>query len=90
MNISPSDIIPITAARSKLGNLADKVTGEYYILLTKGGNPKAILVDPKYFKKLQNEVGKIYKKTFIDPKLLPLTREFTDKEINEWEQKDKL
>lgn len=26
----------------------------------------------------------------IDPKLLPLTRKFTDKEIAEWEKEDKL
>jgi len=32
-------IIPITKARGKLGALAEKVTGEDYIVLTKGGAP---------------------------------------------------
>jgi len=41
-------------------------------------------------KNLKNQVGKINKKTFIDPKLLKYTREFKDKEIKEWEKEDAL
>jgi len=63
-------IIPITKARGKLGALAEKVTGEDYIVLTKGGAPKAALVDVSYLNKLESEVKKIYKKTFIDRDLL--------------------
>lgn len=90
MNISPSNIIPITQARGKLGDLTEKISGENYVVLTKGGNPKAALVDIKYLTKLQNEVGKIFRKTFIDPKLLPLTRQFSDEEIREWQKEDQL
>lgn len=89
MNISPN-IVPITKARGKLGDLADKVSGEDYIILTKGGSPKAALVDVQYLKRLQREVSAIYKKTFIDPKLLKYTREFTDKEIEGWAKEDAL
>lgn len=90
MNISASNIIPITQARSKLGDLAGRVSGDNYIVLTKGGSPQAALVDIDYLMRLQKDVEKMYKKTFIDPKLLPYTREFSDKEIKEWEEEDRL
>ena len=90
MNISPNNIIPITKARGKLGDLAEKVTRENYVVLTKGGNPKVALVDINYLTKLQKEVRSIYQKTFIDPKLLRYTREFTDEEIAQWEKEDVL
>lgn len=45
--------MPVTTARSKLGDLTKKVTGENYIILTKGGSPKAAIVDIAYFTKLQ-------------------------------------
>lgn len=88
MNISTDNIIPITKARSMLGDLAEKVEKDDFIVLTKGGAPKAALVDIEYLNKLQKEVKKIYRKTFIDPKLLPYTRQFSDKEIKEWEDED--
>ena len=84
MNI---DIVPITKVRSNLSSLTQKVKGEQYIVLTKGGTPRAALVDIDYLTKLEEEIRKIYGKTFIDPTLLPLTREFTKKEIEKW-QKD--
>lgn len=90
MNLSSSNIIPITEARSKLGDLAEKVSGEQYIVLTKGGSPKAALVDLEYLTKLEKEVKRIYQKTFIDKKLLSYTREFSDTEIAEWEKEDAL
>ena len=90
MNISPVNIIPITQARSKLGDLTKSLSGENYIILTKGGSPKAALVDIKYLAQLQNDVSKIFRKTFIDPALLPLTRIFTDKEISGWKDEDQL
>lgn len=90
MNQLLTNIVPITKARGKLGDLAEKVKGEKYVILTKGGKPEAALVDVEYLVKLEEEVAKIYRKTFIDPKFLPLTREFTDKEIAEWQKEDEL
>ena len=85
-----TNIVPITKARSNLGILAKKVKGEQYVVLTKGGNPQAALVDFKYLRKLESEVKKIYTKTFIDPSLLPQTRVFSKKEIEKWQKEDKL
>lgn len=90
MNISSLNIIPVTQARTKLGDLAEKVSGEQYIILTKGGNPKAALVDIDYLNRLEEEVRQLSQKTFIDKKLLPYTREFTDAEIATWKQEDSL
>ncbi|KKR57494.1 MAG: hypothetical protein UU05_C0010G0015 [Candidatus Curtissbacteria bacterium GW2011_GWA1_40_47] len=87
MNI---DIVPITKVRSNLSSLTQKVKGEKYIILTKGGTPRAALVDIDYLTKLEEEIRKIYGKTFIDPTLLPLTREFTKKEIEKWQKEDRL
>jgi len=89
MNIAPNNIIPITQARGKLGDLAESISGDDYIILTKGGSPKVALVDINYLNKLQSEVNKIYRKTYINPDLLPYTREFSDKETNEWLDEDK-
>lgn len=83
-------IIPITKARSKLGDLAEQVQGTDYIILTKGGNPKAALVDIEYLTRLQNDIAKLYKKTFVTAGLLPHTREFSDSEIATWEADDAL
>ena len=90
MNILPANIIPITWARSRLGDLTKDISGDNYIILTKGGSPKAALVDIKYLARLQQEVERLNKKTFIDPSLLPFTRKFTDGEINEWLKEDNL
>lgn len=90
MNIQSSNIIPITEARSSLGDLAERVKGNQYIVLTKSGSPKAALVDIAYLEQLQEDIAKFYKKTFIDPKLLPFTRVFSDQEIAEWEKEDRL
>lgn len=83
------NIIPVTRARAKLGELTDKATGENIIVLTKGDR-KAALVDLDYLTKLQKEVKKIYGKTFIDPALLPYTRPFSDQEIETWKKEDTL
>lgn len=90
MITSPYNIIPITKARSNLGNLAEKVAKDNYIILTKDGSPKAALVDIAYLTNLEKQVRKAYKKTFIDPKLLKYTREFSDEEIKDWEKEDSL
>lgn len=84
------DIIPLSKARAKLGNLTDKVNGENYVVLTKGGSPKAAIVDIKYLNKLQQQLRSIYQKTYIDPKLIPYTRDFSDEEIAEWLKEDAL
>lgn len=90
MKLSASQIIPITEARTKLGDLTDQLNGEDYIILTKGGSAKAALVDINYLEKLQEEIAKLYQKTFIDLKLLPYTREFSDEEIQTWLKEDQL
>lgn len=90
MRVSIANIIPVTKARSKLGNLAVSVKGENYIVLTKDGSPKAALVDINYLNRLEEELQRTYQKTFIDPKLLPYTRKFSNKEINEWLKEDAL
>ncbi|MEK7517734.1 MAG: type II toxin-antitoxin system prevent-host-death family antitoxin [Patescibacteria group bacterium] len=90
MITNPYNIIPITKVRSKLGYLAEKVAKDNYIILTKDGSPKAALVDISYLDNLERQVRKAFGKTFIDPKLLKYTREFTDSEIREWEKEDTL
>jgi hypothetical protein len=40
--------------------------------------------------KARGEVNKIYGRTFIDPKTLPCTREFSDQEIKVWLEEDRL
>lgn len=81
-------ILPITKARSKLGDLVDQTKGSSYVVLTKGGNPKAALVDIKYLTRLQDDLSKIYKKTYITSDLLPYTRQFSDREVAAWEAED--
>lgn len=82
--------MPVTKARGKLGTLANGVVGENYVVLTKGGVPQAALVDIGYLTKLQKDVAKIYRRTFVDPGLVKYTREFTQKEIDEWQEEDQL
>lgn len=41
-------------------------------------------------KNLEDQVKKANKKTFIDPKLLKYTREFTKAEIENWRKEDAL
>lgn len=84
------NIIPITKARSRLGDLADMAIANNYYVLTKGGSPSVALVDFNYFKKMEDAVKLIYQKTFIDPKLEKYTREFSNKEIEEWQKEDEL
>lgn len=82
------DIIPLSKARAKLGHLTDKVSGENYVVLTKGGSPKVAIVDIKYLNKLQQQLRSIYQKTYIDPQLIPYTRDFSDEEIAQWLKED--
>ena len=84
------NIMSVTEARSKLGSLAENVSGEQFVLLTKGGRAAAALVDVDYLDRLQKQVKAIWQKTYIDPILLPYTREFSDKETEEWEKEDQL
>lgn len=90
MRVSVTNIIPITQARSKLGDLAESVKGGNYVVLTKDGSPTAALVDINYLTRLEQDVEKTYRKTFIDPKLLPYTRKFTADEIAGWLEEDSL
>ncbi len=90
MNIQNSRIIPVSEARAKLGNLLDQAKNDQYFLLTRGGKVKAALVDIDYLEKLQKDLNGLYGKTYIDPKLLPLTRKFSDEEIAQWLKDDQL
>lgn len=90
MITNPFNIIPITKARGRLGNLAEEVAKDNYIILTKDGSPKAALVDISYLTNLEQQVRRAYGKTFINPRLLKYTRRFTDKEIKVWEKEDML
>lgn len=90
MDLQMTNIIPITQARSKLGNLAEMAIASNYFVLTKGTNPPVALVDLSYLKNLEDTVKNIYRKTFIDPKLDKYTRNFSDREIKEWLQEDEF
>ncbi|MDO8639071.1 MAG: type II toxin-antitoxin system Phd/YefM family antitoxin [Candidatus Daviesbacteria bacterium] len=90
MNLPNPKIIPISEARAKLSDLADKACGNNYFLLTRGGKPEIALVDIKYLEKLEKDLARIYQKTYIDPQLLPLTREFSDEEIKRWQEEDTI
>lgn len=85
-----NNIVPITKARGRLGDLASLAVASNYFVLTKGGNPSVALVDFAYLKKLEETVKQIAQKTFIDPKLDKFTRIFSDKEIAEWQSEDQL
>lgn len=90
MNLPNSKIIPISEARAKLSDLVNMAVGDNYFLLTRGGKPEVALVDAKYLEKLEKDLAKIYQKTYIDPQLLPLTREFSDEEIKRWQEEDQI
>lgn len=83
-------IVPISDARSRLSDLAEILAEERFVVLTKAGKPKAALVDVDYLDRLQKQVKAIRQKTYIDPTLLPYTREFSDEETAQWEKEDQL
>lgn len=85
-----TNIIPITEARGKLGDLASLAVANNYFILTKGGNPSVALVDLNYLKNLENTVKKLNQKTFIDPSLDKYTRSFSNEEIEKWATEDKI
>ncbi len=86
----PVAIIPISEARTKLGQITKTLTGDNYVILTKGGKARAALVDIQFLNQLQADLSKLYKKTFIDPQMLSGTREFSDAEVKNWEKTDAL
>lgn len=90
MNTLMNRIIPVSKARSSLADLTQAVQKDDYVVLTRGGVPKAALVDIDYLTKLQSAVRKIYRKTYMDPKLMPFTRTFSQSEIDRWEEEDRL
>lgn len=90
MSLGNAKIIPISEARAKLSDLVDKASGSNYYLLTRGGKPEAALVDVKYLQKLEEDLAKLFQKTYIDPQLLPLTREFSKAEIKQWQKEDEI
>ncbi|MBI4009549.1 type II toxin-antitoxin system Phd/YefM family antitoxin [Candidatus Roizmanbacteria bacterium] len=90
MNITQSNIYPVSQARNMFSRLVDEVKKSKAFFVTKKGKIKAALVDIEYLQKMQKDLETLYKKTFIDKNLLPYTREFTDEEIKEWQEGDKL
>lgn len=88
--IVQSNVYPISQARGIFGTLIDKVKKEKTILFSKKGEIKAALVDFDYLKKIQTDINRLYQKTYIGKKLIPSTRIFTQKEISEWLEEDKL
>lgn len=88
MNIN--NVIPMTKARGRLGDLASLAVASNYFVLTKGGSPSVALVDLAYLKKLESIVKQVTQKTYIDPKLDKFARTFSDKEIAEWQSEDQL
>lgn len=90
MDINQNNVYPISQARSNLSKLIDKVSKSKVIFVTKKGKVKVALVDFMYLQKIKKDLESIYKKTFIDTKLFPYTRVFSDKEIKEWLEEDKL
>ena len=89
MAISGNNVLPVTKARGELGKLVDQTGRKKYFVLTKSGVPKAVIVSFDYLMNLQETVGKIYQRTYLDLKLLPYTREFSQEEIDEWLAEDK-
>ena len=83
-------IIPVTKARGKIGDLAEGVSGEDYVVLTKSGSPMAALVDYQYLMNLKRQIGELYGKTFIDPSLKKYTRNFGSKEVEKWLKEDEF
>lgn len=90
MNINQANIYPVSEARSKFSGLIDDLKRAKAFFVTKKGKVKAALVDINYLQKMQKDLSNLYKKTFIDKNLLPYTREFSDEEIKEWQEEDKL
>ena len=84
------NVIPVTKARAKLGQLAAAAQDDKYFLLTNRGKPEAVLVDFNFWKKTLESLGKVYQKTYIDPALAPNTRIFSNREISQWEKEDKI
>ena len=90
LSIPTNNILPVTTARGRLGDLVEKTNRNTYFVLTKGGLPKAAIVDIEYLTRIQEMVGKFLQKTYINEKFLPYTRLFDKGEIDEWLTNDKI
>ena len=90
MTAVTDNLIPVSDARGKLGKLVNLVGKKGSFVFTQRGNPKAVLVDVKLWNKLIKRLSDLYQKTYIDPKLVSYTREFTDQEISQWLKEDQL
>ena len=90
MTAVTDNLIPVSDARAKLGKLVNLVGKKGSFVFTQRGNPKAVLVDVKLWNKLIKRLSDLYQKTYIDPKLVSYTREFTDQEISQWLKEDQL
>ncbi|HLB61061.1 MAG TPA: type II toxin-antitoxin system prevent-host-death family antitoxin [Patescibacteria group bacterium] len=84
-------VIPVTDARKTLNVLVGKSKRRKQpYILTKRGKPQAVLMDIALWNDIEQRLSALYKKSYIDPKLLPYTRDFSDREIQEWLKNDQL
>ena len=88
--INQNLIYPVSQAREIFGALIDQVKKDKTILVTKQGRVKAAIIDFDYLLKMKKDLDSFYQKTYIDRKLLPFTRVFSDREIQEWLTEDSL
>ncbi len=90
MNLNQANVYPVSQARTIFGRLVDETSKTKTVFLTKKGKIKAALVDFEYLQEMQRDLASLYKKTFIDKHLTPYTRIFSDEEIKEWLEEDRL
>lgn len=83
-------VMPLTDVRAGIGKITDNLKDLQTVFLTKRGRPKAVLVDFAYWKKILEQLAVLTEKTFIKKDLLPFTRQFSDREIDEWLKEDQL
>ena len=82
--------MPVSDARAKLPQLLKRVQGKRSFVLTQRGSPKAVLVGLELWSEVMRRLREAYQTTYIDPKLLKYTREFSDKEIGQWLKEDQI
>jgi prevent-host-death family protein len=83
--------IPITRARNNISDIVGRVKESYDpYYITKRGKVEAILVNEELWNNMNSRLKETYKKTFINPKFDDHVSEFTDEEIEEWMEEDKL
>ena len=57
LQVSLDQIVPLTAARSRLSELVEKTYNNRFWVLTKSGKPRVALVDVEYLDKLMRQAS---------------------------------